>query len=103
MPSGHCRFERSGRLTTEPDKEGIVNFDLAIAQEFYPEKGVLYDRDEDAHYDTASAFIICAARILTPRSIGWPRCFYAGEDPRFIARRICICASEDVGNADPRV
>ena len=71
-----------GVLTTEPDKEGIINFDLAMAQESIQKKAVLYDRDEDAHYDTASAFIkVCAARIPMPRFIGWLRCFMPGKTP----------------------
>ena len=92
-----------GTLTTEPDKEGIINFDLAIAQESIQKKAVLYDRDEDAHYDTASAFIKSMRGSDPDAALYWlAKMLYAGEDPRFIARRICICASEDVGNADPQ-
>lgn len=92
-----------GVLTTPKDKSGLINFDLKTAQESIQKKLVLYDHDEDAHYDTASAFIKSMRGSDPDAALYWlAKMLYAGEDPRFIARRICICASEDVGNADPQ-
>ncbi|TAN59324.1 replication-associated recombination protein A [bacterium] len=92
-----------GALTTPKDKSGFINFDLAVAEESIQKKIVLYDRDEDAHYDTASAFIKSMRGSDPDAALYWlAKMLYAGEDPRFIARRICICAAEDVGNADPQ-
>jgi putative ATPase len=92
-----------GSLTTPKDREGRINFSLEIAQESIQKKALLYDRDEDAHYDTASAFIKSMRGSDPDAALYWlAKMLYAGEDPRFIARRICICASEDVGNADPQ-
>ena len=63
----------------------------------------MYDKDEGAHYDTISAFIKSMRGSDPDASLYWlAKMIYAGEDPRFIARRIVICASEDVGNADPQ-
>jgi len=89
-------------LTTQPDQEGYINFDLAVAQESIQKKAVVYDHDEDGHYDTASAFIKSMRGSDPDAAIYWlAKMLYAGEDPRFICRRICILAAEDVGNADP--
>jgi len=64
---------------------------------------VNYDRDGNAHYDTASAFIKSMRGSDPQATLYWmAKMLYAGEDPRFIARRMCICATEDVGNADPQ-
>ena len=91
-----------GVLTTLKAKDGVINFDLAVAVESIQKKAVLYDKDEDAHYDTASAFIKSMRGSDPDAAIYWmAKMLYAGEDPRFIARRICILAAEDVGNADP--
>lgn len=91
-----------GVLTTAKSKEGVINFTLDVAVESIQKKPVLYDKDEDAHYDTASAFIKSMRGSDPDAAIYWmAKMLYAGEDPRFIARRICICAAEDVGNADP--
>jgi putative ATPase len=91
-----------GVLTTPPDKKGYINFDLEIAQESIQKKAVIYDRDGDGHYDTVSAFIKSMRGSDPDAAIYWlAKMLYAGEDPRFIARRICILAAEDVGNADP--
>ncbi|MCX5712762.1 MAG: replication-associated recombination protein A, partial [Candidatus Omnitrophica bacterium] len=91
-----------GVLTTPKNKEGIINFTLEVASESIQKKPVLYDNKEDAHYDTASAFIKSMRGSDPDAAIYWlAKMLYAGEDPRFIARRVCICASEDVGNADP--
>ena len=91
-----------GVLTTQPNKEGIINFTLDVAAESIQKKAVLYDHDEDGHYDTASAFIKSMRGSDPDAALYWmAKMLYAGEDPRFIARRICILAAEDVGNADP--
>ena len=91
-----------GVLTTPAAKDGYINFDLEIAQESIQKKAVVYDHDEDGHYDTASAFIKSMRGSDPDAAIYWmAKMLYAGEDPRFIARRICILAAEDVGNADP--
>ena len=91
-----------GALTTKPVK-GKISIDITIAQESIQKKQVVYDRDGDAHYDTASAFIKSMRGTDPDATLYWlAKMIYAGEDPRFIARRICICAAEDVGNADPQ-
>ncbi len=91
-----------GVLTTPAAKNGWINFSLEVASESIQKKAVIYDRDEDGHYDTASAFIKSMRGSDPDAAIYWmAKMLYAGEDPRFIARRICICAAEDVGNADP--
>ena len=91
-----------GVLTTPPAKDGYINFGLEIAQESIQKKAVVYDRDGDGHYDTASAFIKSMRGTDPDAAIYWmAKMLYAGEDPRFIARRVCILAAEDVGNADP--
>jgi putative ATPase len=78
-------------------------FDLAVAQESIQKKAVLYDADGDQHYDVASAFIKAMRGSDPDAAVYWlARMLEAGEDPRFIARRIVIAASEDVGNADPQ-
>jgi putative ATPase len=91
-----------GVLTTPKSKDGFINFNLEVASESIQKKAVLYNNDEDAHYDTASAFIKSMRGSDPDAALYWmAKMLYAGEDPRFIARRICICAAEDVGNADP--
>ena len=92
-----------GVTTTKPDKTGMVHLTLEVAEESIQKKAVVYDRDEDAHYDTASAFIKSMRGSDPDAALYWlAKMIYAGEDPRFIVRRIVICASEDVGNADPQ-
>jgi putative ATPase len=91
-----------GALTTPKSKDGFVNFNLEVASASIQKKAILYDKDEDAHYDTASAFIKSMRGSDPDAALYWmAKMLYAGEDPRFIARRVCICAAEDVGNADP--
>lgn len=96
-----------GALTTEPTKDapsfdGRIHFTLKVAEESIQKKAVVYDHDEDGHYDTASAFIKSMRGSDPDAALYWlAKMLYAGEDPRFIARRVVICASEDVGNADP--
>ncbi|HQP10742.1 MAG TPA: replication-associated recombination protein A [Candidatus Omnitrophota bacterium] len=92
-----------GCLTTPPEEDGTILFTIEAAQESIQKKQVNYDRDGDAHYDTASAFIKSMRGSDPDAALYWmAKMLYAGEDPRFVARRICICAAEDVGNADPQ-
>lgn len=80
-----------------------IKIDEAVAEESCQRKIVYYDRDEDYHYDTASAFIKSMRGSDPDAAIYWlAKMLYAGEDPRFIIRRILILASEDIGNADPQ-
>ena len=89
-------------LTTTPDKNGVVRIDLAAAEQSIQKKAVVYDGDGDAHYDTISAFIKSMRGSDPDAALYWlAKMIHAGEDPRFIARRIVICAAEDVGLADP--
>ena len=91
-----------GVLTTPKSKDGTINFNLEVAQESIQKKAVVYDKDEDAHYDTASAFIKSMRGSDPDAALYWmAKMLYSGEDPRFVARRVCILAAEDVGNADP--
>lgn len=92
-----------GALTTKPDKLGVINFTSKVAEESIQKKAVIYDKDESTHYDTISAFIKSMRGCDPDAALYWlAKMIYAGEDPRFIARRVCICAAEDVGNADPQ-
>ncbi len=92
-----------GVLTTPPDAEGVVRFDVGVAQDSVQKKAVVYDRNGDAHYDTISAFIKSVRGSDPDAALYWlAKMIYAGEDFRFIARRLVILASEDVGNADPQ-
>ena len=92
-----------GVLTTEPDDKGQLVIDLSVAEECIQRKSVNYDRDGDNHYDNISAFIKSMRGSDPDAAVYYlARMLYAGEDIRFIARRIMICASEDVGNADPQ-
>jgi putative ATPase len=91
-----------GVLTTKPGVKGIVHFDLGVAEESIRRKAILYDRDGDSHYDTVSAFIKSMRGSDPDAALYWmAKMLQGGEDPRFIARRVVICAAEDVGNADP--
>ena len=88
-------------LTTSPQPNGVVHIDLVAAEQSIQKKAVVYD-DEDAHYDTISAFIKSMRGSDPDAALYWlAKMIHAGEDPRFIARRIVICAAEDVGLADP--
>ncbi|MFH1075205.1 MAG: replication-associated recombination protein A [Candidatus Firestonebacteria bacterium] len=91
-----------GVLTSKPDEKGIIKFDIATAQESIQKKKIVYDKSDDEHYNTISAFIKSMRGSDPDAALYYlAKMIYAGEDPRFIARRIVICASEDVGNADP--
>jgi putative ATPase len=88
-------------LTTAPDSAGIIHINLEVAEQSIQKKAVVYD-DEDAHYDTISAFIKSMRGSDPDATLYWlAKMIHAGEDPRFIARRIVIHAAEDVGLADP--
>ncbi|HEY0256117.1 MAG TPA: replication-associated recombination protein A, partial [Candidatus Methylacidiphilales bacterium] len=90
-------------LTTAPGKDGVVRIDAAAIEECVQKKRVLYDRDEDQHYDTISAFIKSVRGSDPDAALYWlAKMIEAGEDPRFIARRLVILASEDIGLADPQ-
>ncbi len=90
-------------LTTPKSADGTIHVTRPIAEESIQKKQVNYDGDGDAHYDTASAFIKSMRGSDADAALYWmAKMIYAGEDPRFIARRIVICACEDVGNADPQ-
>ncbi len=92
-----------GTLTTKPAKDGVIDFNLKVAEDSIQKKAVVYDKDEDGHYNTISAFIKSMRGSDPDASLYWlAKMLYAGEDPMFIARRIVICAAEDVGNADPQ-
>ncbi|MBI1978124.1 MAG: replication-associated recombination protein A [Candidatus Omnitrophica bacterium] len=92
-----------GALTTQPDQSGVIHFTQSVAEESCQRRIVYYDRDEDYHYDTASAFIKSMRGSDPDAAVYWlAKMLYAGEDPRFIIRRILILASEDIGNADPQ-
>ena len=88
--------------TTEPDAEDVTRIGLGVAEESIQRRAVLYDKDGDAHYDTISAFIKSLRGSDPDASLYWmARMIYAGEDPRFVFRRMLIFAGEDVGLADP--
>jgi putative ATPase len=91
-----------GILTTKPGADGKILYDLNVAAESVQKKYIRYE-DGDSHYDTISAFIKSMRGSDPDAALYWlAKMVYAGEDPLFIARRIVICASEDVGMADPR-
>lgn len=93
-----------GVLTTERDQaDGLIHITLEVAQECIQKRAVRYDKDGDNHYDTISAFIKSMRGSDPDAAVYYlARMLYAGEDIKFIARRIMICAAEDVGNADPQ-
>ena len=89
-------------LTTFPGQDGVVRIDLATAEQSIQHKAIVYDGDGDAHYDTISAFIKSMRGSDPDAALYWlAKMIHAGEDPRFITRRVVICAAEDVGLADP--
>lgn len=88
--------------TTAPNSDGVIWIDLAVAEESIQQRAVLYDKEGDAHFDTISAFIKSIRGSDPDAALYWlARMVYAGEDPRFIFRRLLILAGEDVGMADP--
>ena len=91
-----------GVLTTPVDSHDVIHFTIAVAEESIQQKSVVYDRAGDAHYDTISAFIKSMRASDEKSAMYWlAKMLHAGEDFRFIARRIVIFASEDIGLADP--
>lgn len=91
-----------GILTTERSQDGKIHITLAVASECIQKRVVRYDKTGDNHYDTISAFIKSMRGSDPDAAVYYlAKMLYAGEDVKFIARRIMICASEDVGNADP--
>jgi len=89
-------------LTTPPGSDGVIHIDLPAAEQCIQKKAVVYDAEGDAHHDTISAFIKSMRGSDVDAALYWlAKMIHAGEDPRFISRRILICAAEDVGLADP--
>ncbi len=92
-----------GILTTDRSQDGIIRIDIATAEQCIQKRAVRYDKTGDNHYDTISAFIKSMRGSDPDAAVYYlAKMLYAGEDIKFIARRIMICASEDVGNADPQ-
>ncbi len=88
--------------STPPDKKGEIHITLDVAQESIQRRAVLYDKDGDAHYDTISAFIKSVRGSDPDAALYWlAKMIYAGEDPRFILRRLIVLSGEDIGLADP--
>ena len=88
--------------STPPDASGVIHVTLDVAQESIQRRAMLYDKDGDAHYDTISAFIKSVRGSDPDAALYWlAKMLYAGEDPRFILRRLVILAGEDIGLADP--
>ena len=89
-------------LTSEADNEDVLKITLEVAEESIQQRAVLYDKDGDAHFDTISAFIKSMRGSDPDAALFWmAKMIEAGEDPRFIFRRMLIFAGEDVGMADP--
>lgn len=89
--------------TTPPNADGVIVVDMAVAEESIQQRAVLYDREGDYHFDTISAFIKSLRGSDPDAALYWlAKMVYAGEDPRFIFRRMLILAGEDVGLADPQ-
>ncbi|MBN2149087.1 MAG: AAA family ATPase [Anaerolineales bacterium] len=88
--------------STPPDEQGVTHITLQVAQESIQRRAVLYDKDGDAHYDTISAFIKSVRGSDPDAALYWlAKMLYAGEDPRFILRRLIILSGEDIGLGDP--
>lgn len=88
--------------TTAPNTEGVITIPRTVAEESIQQRAVLYDKEGDAHFDTISAFIKSVRGSDADAALYWlAKMVYAGEDPRFIFRRLLILASEDIGLADP--
>lgn len=88
--------------STPPGAEGVIHITLEVAQESIQRRAVLYDKDGDAHYDTISAFIKSVRGSDPDAALYWlAKMLYAGEDPRFILRRLIILSGEDIGMGDP--
>jgi len=89
--------------STKPDKNGVINIDLQVAQDSIQKRVMRYNRNSDEHYDTISAFIKSVRGSDPDAALYWlAKMLQAGEDPRFILRRLIILAGEDIGLADPQ-
>ena len=89
-------------LTTPPGRDGCIHMTMAVAEECIQQKAIVYDGDGDQHYDTISAFIKSIRGSDPDAALYWlAKMIHAGEDPRFISRRVMISAAEDIGLADP--
>jgi len=89
-------------VESTPPTNGVTHIDLAVAQDSIQRRAVLYDKEGDAHYDTISAFIKSVRGSDPDAALYWlAKMIYAGEDPRFVMRRLLILAGEDIGLADP--
>ena len=89
--------------STPPGPDGVIRIDLDLAQDAIQKRAIRYDKEGDEHYDTISAFIKSVRGSDPDASLYWlAKMVYAGEDPRFIMRRLLILAAEDVGLADPQ-
>ena len=89
--------------TTEPDQDSVIAITLSVAEESIQQRAILYDKEGDAHFDTISAFIKSVRGSDPDAALYWlAKMVYAGEDSRFILRRLLILASEDIGLADPQ-
>ncbi|MEM6521985.1 MAG: AAA family ATPase [Cyanobacteria bacterium P01_C01_bin.70] len=96
-------LELAVETTAPADSDGTIHITLAVAEESIQQRAVLYDKEGDAHFDTISAFIKSVRGSDPDAALYWlARMIYAGEDPRYIFRRLVILASEDVGLADPQ-
>lgn len=107
MSNGDARMALNavelGILTTEPSEDGSIHITLDVAAECIQKRVTLYDKNGDNHYDTISAFIKSMRGSDPDATVYYlARMLYSGEDVAFVARRIMICAAEDVGNADPQ-
>ncbi|MGF1538814.1 MAG: AAA family ATPase, partial [Elainellaceae cyanobacterium] len=101
-PKGKPPLPSAKALTPLSPAEGVIHITLAVAEDSIQQRAVLYDKEGDAHFDTISAFIKSVRGSDPAAALYWlARMVYAGEDPRFLFRRLVILASEDVGLADP--
>jgi len=91
-----------GVETTPPGADGVIRIGVDVAQDSIQKRAVLYDKNDDAHYDTISAFIKSVRGSDPDAALYWlAKMLYAGEEPRFILRRLIVLAGEDIGMADP--
>src|ERR1700722_18712961 len=101
VAAGYDRRRKKTAADTAPLQQPVIHFTLAVAEESIQQKAIVYDSADDAHYDTISAFIKSMRASDEKEAMYWlAKMLHAGEDFRFIARRIVIFASEDVGLAD---
>ena len=103
MPEAHLNAIELGILTTPRASDGKIHITLDVASECIQKRVVRYDKDGDNHYDIISAFIKSMRGSDPDAAVYYlAKMLYAGEDVKFIARRMMILASEDIGNADPQ-